>query len=295
MRRRDSYLVVALVALVALMVAACGEGDDAAWNTTASASLSSTAEKASTAASTPITGSLTIDSSWFWQLQGSPEPPYVHDVYDLDLFETEPETVAALHDAGSTLICYFSAGSYEEWRPDADEFSPGDTGATLDGFEDERWLDIRSAGVRQVMTGRLDRALALGCDGVEPDNVTGFSNDSGFDLGPDDQLDFNRFLADAAHERGLLIGLKNDLDQIAELVDDFDFAVNEQCHEFDECELNQPFLDAGKPVFNAEYADRFVEDPESVCGRARTLGLRTLILPVDLDGSFHTSCDELRP
>ena len=86
--------------------------------------------------------------------------------------------------------------------------------------------------------------------------------------------------------------MKNDLDQIVDLVDLFDFAVNEQCHEFDECELNQPFLDAGKPVFNAEYADRFADDPAAVCARARSLGLRTLILPLDLDGSFRISCDD---
>ena len=36
-------------------------------------------------------------------------------------------------------------------------------------------------------------------------------------------------LAELAHERSLTIGLKNDLDQIDDLVDDFDFAVNESC------------------------------------------------------------------
>ena len=80
-------------------------------------------------------------------------------------------------------------------------------------------------------------------------------------------------------------------DQIPELVDSYDFAVNEQCHEYDECELNAPFLAAGKPVFNAEYADDFVDDPTLICDRAVALGLRTLILPIDLDGSFRISCD----
>lgn len=279
--------------LIALAVlTACGGGDGTDPEDAEPHSDSATTVPfVPTPAEAPV-GVPGVDASWFWQLQGSPAPPYRHDVYDLDLFETEPDVVSALHDAGRTLICYFSAGSYEEWRPDVDGFASEDVGNTLDGFEDERWLDIRSASVRDVMTERLDRARALGCDGVEPDNVTGHANDSGFDLRPEDQLDFNRFLADAAHDRGLSIGLKNDLEQIPELVDDFDFAVNEQCHEFDECELNQPFIDAGKPVFNAEYAERFVEDTEEVCGRARALGLRTLILPIDLDGSFRISCDE---
>jgi len=237
---------------------------------------------------------LDVDSSWYWQLQGTPPtPPFDLDVYDLDLFETEPETVAAIHDAGRLLICYFSAGSYESWRPDVDGFTDDDLGATLDGFEDERWLDIGSESVRSVMLARLDLAVELGCDGVEPDNVTAYVNDTGFDLTSADQLDFNRFLAAAAHDRGLLVGLKNDLDQIPELVGVFDFAVNEQCHEYDECELNAPFLAAGKPVFNAEYADDFVDDPTLICDRAVALGLRTLILPIDLDGSFRISCDDV--
>ncbi len=237
---------------------------------------------------------LDVGSSWYWQLQGAPPaPPFDLDVYDLDLFETEPETVAAIHDAGRLLICYFSAGSFESWRPDVDGFTDDDLGATLDGFEDERWLDIRSESVRGVMLGRLDLAVELGCDGVEPDNVTAYANDTGFDVTSADQLDFNRFLAAATHDRGLLIGLKNDLDQIPDLVGDFDFAVNEQCHEYDECELNAPFLAAGKPVFNAEYADDFVDDPSLICDRAVTLGLRTLILPLDLDGSFRISCDDV--
>ena len=127
---------------------------------------------------------------------------------------------------------------------------------------------------------------------MEPDNVDGYVNDTGFDLTADDQLNFNRALAAAAAERGLLIGLKNDIDQIPDLVDHFDFAVNEQCHEYDECEAYAPFVDRDKPVFNAEYADRFVDDPDTVCPRSLELGLRTLLLPLDLDGSFRISCDD---
>ena len=90
----------------------------------------------------------------------------------------------------------------------------------------------------------------------------------------------------------VVVGLKNDLDQIPALVEAFDFAVNEQCHEHEECELNQPFLDAGKPVFNAEYASEFADEPDEICGDALDLGIRTLVLPLDLDGSFRISCDD---
>ncbi|MEZ5250470.1 MAG: endo alpha-1,4 polygalactosaminidase [Ilumatobacteraceae bacterium] len=234
---------------------------------------------------------LSAASTWQWQLQGELDASYDVDVYDVDLFGTEPSAIAALHADGRIVVCYFSAGSYEGWRPDADAFAPGALGRTLDGFEDERWLDVRDPSVRAVAEGRLDLAAARGCDGVEPDNVDGYTNDTGFDLTADGQLDFNRFLAAAARERGLLIGLKNDLDQIDDLVSEFDFAVNEQCHEFDECDRYVAFVDEGKPVFNAEYARRVVDDPDGVCARSRELGLRTLILPIDLDASFRISCD----
>jgi len=234
---------------------------------------------------------LTAASTWQWQLQGELDTSSDVDVYDIDVFDSEPSTIAGLQADGRTVICYFSAGSYESWRPDADDLEPTALGETLDGFEDERWLDVRDVSVRAVAEGRLDLAVDKGCDGVEPDNVDGYANDTGFDLTGDDQLDFNRFLARAARERGLLVGLKNDLDQIPDLVDVFDFAVNEQCHEFDECEAYAPFIEQDKPVFNAEYDQRFVDDPVAVCRRSRDLGLRTLVLPLDLDNSFRISCD----
>ncbi|MGK0277117.1 MAG: hypothetical protein ACI9N0_003516 [Ilumatobacter sp.] len=140
------------------------------------------------------------------------------------------------------------------------------------------------------MLARLDLAVEKGCDGVEPDNVTAYRNDSGFDLTADDQLNFNRFLANAAHDRGLLIGLKNDLEQIPLLVDYFDFAVNEQCVEYDECDAYEPFATAGKPIFGAEYSDAAINDPEAICATARSAGVTMIIVSLDLDDAFRTPC-----
>ena len=242
----------------------------------------------------PIRQALTLESTWQWQLQGEINIDYDVDVYDIDLADTDIAVIADLHRAGRLVICYFSAGSYEEWRDDAAAFPVETLGQPLDGWEGERWVDVRAAGVRSVMIARLDLAVAKGCNGVEPDNVTAYHNDSGFDITSDDQLDFNRFLAEAAHHRSLLIALKNDLEQIPALVDEFDFAVNEECLQYDECGSYQPFSDAGKPVFNAEYADDFVNDPTDVCRRARALGLRTLILALELDDSVRISCDTFK-
>ena len=240
----------------------------------------------------------TVETTWQWQLQpdsdGEINTSYDVEVYDVDLFDVSDAVIDELHAAGRRVICYFSAGSFEEFRDDADEFLPDDLGATLDGFEDERWLDVRSDNVRRIMLARLDHAAARGCDGVEPDNVDGYANDSGLPLTAEDQIEFNRFLAQEAHARGLSVGLKNDLDQIAELVEYFDFAVNEQCHEYDECELLQLFIETGKPVFNAEYDDPYVNNSTrraELCESAMNNNLRTLILPLDLDDSFRFSCE----
>ena len=239
-----------------------------------------------------------VDTTWQWQLQpggsGGLNVTYDVAVYDIDLFDVATETMQQLQAEGRRVVCYFSAGSYEDFREDSGDFLPEGLGATLSGFADERWLDVRSANVQQIMLARLDLAAEKGCDGVEPDNVDGYANTSGFDLTATDQLAFNRFIANAAHDRGLAVGLKNDLDQIGDLVDYFDFSVNEQCHEYDECDLLGPFVDAGKPVFNAEYASVYVDDAQArgdLCADALARDLRTLVLPGDLDDSFRLTCE----
>ncbi len=235
-----------------------------------------------------------VTTTWQWQLLGTVNTAYDVDVYDIDLFDVPESVIGALQAAGRGVVCYFSAGSFEDFRSDAGRFPQDVLGNTLEGFADERWLDVRSTTVLGIMQERLDLAVQKGCDGVEPDNVDGYVNNSGFDLTAADQLAYNRRIANAAHERGLTVALKNDLDQVLDLLDYFDLSVNEQCHEFDECSLLDPFVAAGKPVFNAEYDSRFVSDTSQrfpMCASARARNFRTLVLPLDLDDAFRFSCD----
>lgn len=233
--------------------------------------------------------------SWQWQLSGTVNTGYAVQAYDIDLFDTPVATIAALHGAGRRVICYFSAGSSENWRSDDANFAESDRGKALDGWAGERWLRTDSATVRAVMTARLDLARAKGCDAVEADNVDGYANANGLGLTAAMQLDYNRFLAAEAHRRGLAIGLKNDLDQVAALQPAFDFAVNEQCHEYSECGGYSAFLDAGKPVLVAEYADRYRTNAngarDALCTASRAQGVRTLVLPLKLDDSYRFTCD----
>jgi hypothetical protein len=200
-------------------------------------------------------------------------------MYDIDLFNTTAQTIATLKAKGIAVVCYFSAGSYEAWRPDAGDIPTAARGEKMEGW-DELWLDIRSTGVRDVMKKRLDLAKQKGCDGVEPDNVDGYLNQTGFPLSAKDQLDFNGFLADEGHARGLSVGLKNDLEQVQQLVAKFDWALNEECVQFDECGMLTPFIQAGKAAFHVEYTPTTKAD---VCPKVSSLKLDSQIKKLELD------------
>ena len=103
------------------------------------------------------------------------------------------------------------------------------------------------------MRARLDLCQAKGFDAVEFDNVDGYQNRTGFPLSGAQQLRYNVFLANQAHRRGMSAVLKNDLGQIRPLLPYFDFALNEQCFQYHECRLLEPFVNAGKAVFGVEY------------------------------------------
>jgi hypothetical protein len=137
------------------------------------------------------------------------------------------------------------------------------------------------------MKARLELARSKRCDGVEPDNVDGYSNDTGFPLTASHQLDFNRFLASEAHARGLSIGLKNDLDQVGALLADFDWALNEECFKYDECSALSPFIRAGKAVFQVEYGDARVAS--RICPKANALSFDSLVKKLDL-GATRIAC-----
>ena len=226
-------------------------------------------------------------TSWQWQLSGPLDTAVDVQMIDIDLVETAADTIVALTQAGRRVVCYFSAGSWEEFRPDADDFPPAVLGSPLDPpFQDERWLDIRRIDLlAPILRARLDLAVTKGCFGVEPDNMDGYANTSGFPLTPQHQLDFNRWIAAEAHARGLSVGLKNDLDQVPDLVDHFDWALNEQCFEYEECDLLLPFVAAGKAVFGVEYA----LPPAQFCAAANAMDFDWLKKNIELDAA-RISC-----
>ncbi|MEV7597550.1 endo alpha-1,4 polygalactosaminidase [Kitasatospora sp. NPDC089797] len=217
--------------------------------------------------------------AWQWQLGGTVDQSVDVPVYDIDGFENDASVVAALHAKGRKVICYINAGSWEDFRPDSAAFAKSLQGSDT-GWKGEKWFDIRKLDqLKPLMAARFDMCRSKGFDAIEPDTIEAYNQNSGFPLTPDDQIAYNRMLAQLAHERGLAIGLKNDLDQIPALLPDFDFAVNEECSQFDECDRVSPFIKAGKAVFHVEYK----LDTDRFCAKTKALGFSSMQKKLDLN------------
>ena len=238
-----------------------------------------------TSAIRPSAGVVLPPAHAAWQIQysGELETGLEVEIFNLDLFETPASVIDGLRQDGVYVICYFSAGSYEDWRPDAGSFPTDLLGKNLEGWPGEKWLDVtRLELLAPLMDTRLDLAAEKGCDGVDPDNVNGYQNETGFDITSQDQLAFNRYLAESAHARGLAIGLKNDMEQASELLPYFDWILNEECFSYGECQLLEPFVQAGKPIFVIEYE----LPPEAFCRQANEMGFNALHKNLELDAYF---------
>ncbi|MFD6420020.1 endo alpha-1,4 polygalactosaminidase [Streptomyces sp. NPDC060194] len=224
-------------------------------------------------------------TAWQWQLDGRADPRVDVPVYDIDGFENSAADVRRLHRDGRKVICYLNAGAWEDFRPDRAAFPKRVLGRS-NGWPGERWLDIRRIDVLEpLMEKRFDMCRDRGFDAVEPDLMDGYLHRTGFPLTAAHQLAYNRMLARLAHERGMSVGLKNDLPQIPALVDDFDFAVNEQCAQYDECDALMPFVEAGKAVLHVEYALKTGE----FCPKARERGFSSMRKRLDL-GVWRQPC-----
>jgi hypothetical protein len=224
------------------------------------------------------------------QFAGTLSVPSGMRVVEVDGADTAAEQVARLAQDGHLVACYMSAGSWEDWRADADTFPVAALGRPLDGWPGERWLDVRSPTVLDLMRERLAVLSAKGCRAVEFDNVDGYANNSGFDLTRSDQIAYDRARAVAARAVGLSPGLKNATDLVPALAPSFDWALNEECVSYRECGAYRPFTRAGKPVFVLEYGDvPFAR----VCRVAARFGLSAQVKHLDLD-AYARRCPPVR-
>ncbi len=180
------------------------------------------------------------------------------DVYDIDPDQNPKSTVDLLHRLGKKAICYIDAGVYEDYRSDAGRFPASVIGASDDGWDGSYWLDIRQVAVlAPIMKARIARCAQHGYDAVEPDEITGYSNVSGFPLTYADQIRYNTAVASWVHAAGMSVGLKGDIEQAHDLAAVFDWTLNEECYMYAECSAYRGglgnFTASNKAVWIAEY------------------------------------------
>lgn len=231
--------------------------------------------------------------TWQFQYAGKIDLSVPADVFDLDYQETTKAQIQELHRRGRRAVCYIDAGTWESFRPDAYMYHQKILGNAVDGWPDERWLDIRDLDQSRGKTGLTLRELIVrkikicaqkGFDGVDPDWQHAYTESTGFHITATQQLSFNKFLAREAHKRGMAAGLKNDKEQAKAMVKYVDFGVDEECQQWSECEGAgtkgdpgwAPFIDADKAVAGIEYSDYSMK-----C--ARIVGISTILKHRNLD------------
>ncbi|MGD9510344.1 MAG: endo alpha-1,4 polygalactosaminidase [Geminicoccaceae bacterium] len=208
----------------------------------------------------------------------------------LGAVETSPTRLQDLQSRGVRTVCVINAGAWENWRPDSGAFDKRLVGAPLAGWPAERWLDIRALdALGPVLARRLDLCRDKGFDGVLLRNLDGYRHRSGFPLTANEQVAYNRMVAKAARERGLVVGLMNTGDLAADLVDSFDYAVAEGCFEDRDCADYLPFRRADKPVFVVEYTN-LQRKMDSYCVEAAQLDVQLVFKAQSLNGKLHRRC-----
>jgi hypothetical protein len=223
---------------------------------------------------------------WEWLLSSPPAASSLlkNIVYDVDGFDSSAALVTAMHADNIHAICYIDAGTWENWRSDAGSFPASVLGAT-NGWPGEKWLDIRQISLlAPIMTARFQMCKNKGFDAVEPDNIDGYTNSTGFPLKGSDQITYNEWIAATVHGLGMSVALKNDGDQIETLLPFFDFDINEQCVQYSECAMLTPFVKAGKAVFETEYnGNQVTAKTTSACSQLTALNFNGIETDLNLD------------
>ncbi|MFC4453839.1 endo alpha-1,4 polygalactosaminidase [Deinococcus sonorensis] len=232
---------------------------------------------------------------WDWQIGASSSSsiavPAGVTVMDLDGFTVSATKVAALKQQGIYTVCYMDMGSYEPWRPDSSRY-PNSIKIQQDpDWPDEYFLDVTNvfkspSVLAPILIDRMKLCKSKGFDALEPDNLQNDENVSGGRITRQQQLDFNGWIADRAHENGLAVLQKNGPDQILQrdrtgkmMVEKFDGILNEQCQEYGECSALGEYTRRGKLALDAEYRRTALN-----CSMMSASGINAIRKDLDLVG-----------
>ena len=239
--------------------------------------------------------------AWQWQLQGEIDTTFDVDVYNIDL-AVPVEKVQTLKARDIKVICYFSAGTVEYFRPDSDQFADTIVGEQYEDLTDERWLDYSNfQEFAPVMEARMDTCKAKGFDAIEMDNVDAHNYETrdengnvvsigtNFGIKLEHSIAYIQWLASEAHQRGLSVGLKNAEEMAADVVADVDWMLTEDCYVDAWCHEATVFVENNKPVFMTEYVD-LVPDFTPACELAKTLGFSAIWRDPGLELDTYVAC-----
>lgn len=236
----------------------------------------------------------TVGDSWNYNLATPVKTNIDVDVFLIDM-DYAQDTIDILHGKGKVVVCYISIGTVEDWRADKDEFPADAIGNDLEDWDGEAWLDINNKVVQDIMAARVLKAASMGCDGIEPDNMMVYAEieygvDAGVSVTKNEQIAYNKWFAETVQASGMKVALKNSVEIVEDLVDCFDFAVNESCNQYDECGIyTTTFLAQGKPVFNVEYVNNM-----DMCDYTNDLGMDTIIKNYNLKSHMCSCVDSSR-
>jgi len=200
---------------------------------------------------------------------------------DIDVNKSAKK-IKELHNAGIKVICYFSAGTLEDFRDDYDQYMKvkGLVKGVYDDWPDERWLDFRVEGLKPLIKNRMKIAVSKKCDGIEVDNLDAYQMDIvkkwKNPITKADTIKFAKWLGSTAHSLGLSIGLKNVVGIIDDVADYYDFAINEECANHNECYLYNNFLKSGKAVFGVTYKG-LAKNKKDLCNNLSGLGMSMIV------------------
>jgi hypothetical protein len=222
---------------------------------------------------------------WYWQLSRPVDTSQPAPIYDIDMEGASSSLISQLKSAHHTVVCYIDAGGWEPYRSDASQFPKSVIGNKENGWN-EYYLDIRSPIVRTLMGKRMDAGKAKGCDAIEPDVVDTYTAKTGFPLTRKDELDYLHFWSEWVHHRGMKVALKNDAELVDSISPQFDFAIAEQCFDYQECGSYAPFIQQGKAVLVAEYKNF----SQNLCTKAANKKLSLAFFNLGLDGKKYQPC-----
>jgi hypothetical protein len=265
---------LAFAAPALLLLAGCtAVGSDATSSTpTPSGSVSVTVE-------TQNYRSLPTGVGVDYQLGGGYDPADGVEIVARDSTDSAAE--------GLYSICYVNAFQTQpqeanRWISERAELLLRDTNGdpVIDpGWPDEMILDISTTGNRVAIADVFGDTIA-GCasdgfDAVEFDNLDAWTRTDGA-LSEQNSIEMATTLVDIAHAEGLAAGQKNSAELGERGRDEigFDFAITEECAQFDECDaFRNVYKDA---VIDIEYTDALDRPFSEICDDPATPDMTVL-------------------